>query len=98
MGKALTCWGELLGCRHRHLCCLRRRPSVFPDSRVENPGFEIPNVLFRTDFKSETTSKYILDIPGVFPDNFSYIKYYFLMKIGQNQSTSRKPSPHNFWG
>ena len=38
-------------------------PSVFPDSRVEKSSFETQNGLFRTDFKSETTSKYILDIP-----------------------------------
>ena len=38
-------------------------PSVFPDSRVENSSFETQNGLFRTHVKSETTSKYILDIP-----------------------------------
>ena len=38
-------------------------PSVFPDSRIEKSSFETQNGLFRTDFKSETTSKYILDIP-----------------------------------
>ena len=65
-------------------------PSVFPEKQVEKSGFETLNGLFRTDFKSETTSKYILDIPGVFPAHFSYIKYYFLRKIGQNQLKSRK--------
>ena len=38
-------------------------PSVFPDSQVEKSGFETQNGLLTTDFKSETTSKYILDIP-----------------------------------
>ena len=38
-------------------------PSVFPDSRVEKSSFETQNGLFRTNFKSETTPKYILDIP-----------------------------------
>ena len=37
-------------------------PSVFPDSQVEKSGLETKEILFRTDFKSETTSKYILDI------------------------------------
>ena len=38
-------------------------PSVFPDSQVKKSSFETQNGLCRTDFKSETTSKYILDIP-----------------------------------
>ena len=38
-------------------------PSVFPDSQIKKSSFETPNGLFRTDFKSETTSKSILDIP-----------------------------------
>ena len=37
-------------------------PSVFPDSRVEKSSFETQNELFGTDFKSEETFKYILDI------------------------------------
>ena len=37
-------------------------PSVFPDSQVEKSSFEIQNLVFRTDLKSETTSKNILDI------------------------------------
>ena len=37
--------------------------SVFPEKQVEKSSFESHNLLFRTDFKSETTSKYILDIP-----------------------------------
>ena len=37
-------------------------PSVFPDSHVEKSSFETQNGLFRTDFKSEMTSKYVLDI------------------------------------
>ena len=65
-------------------------PSVFPDSQVEKSSFDTQNRLFRTDFKSETTSKYILDIPWVFPAHFPYIKHYFLMKFGQNQLKSRK--------
>ena len=32
---------------------------------------------FETESESETVSKYILDIPGVFPAHFPYIKYYF---------------------
>ena len=65
-------------------------PSVFPDSQVRKSSFETQNGLFRTDFKSETTSKYILDIPGVLPAHFSYIKYYFLRKIGPNDPKSTK--------
>ena len=38
-------------------------PSVFPDSWVKKSSFGTQNGLFGTDFKSETTSKYILDIP-----------------------------------
>ena len=38
-------------------------PSVFPEKQVEKSSFETQNGLSRTDFKSETTSKYILDIP-----------------------------------
>ena len=38
-------------------------PSVFPDAQVKKSGFETQNGLFRTEFKSETTSKYILDTP-----------------------------------
>ena len=37
--------------------------SVFPDARVEKSSFETRHGLFRTDSKSETTSRYILDIP-----------------------------------
>ena len=48
-------------------------------------SFETQNWLFRTDFKSETTSKYILDIPWVSPAHFSYIKHDFWRKIGKNQ-------------
>ena len=65
-------------------------PSVFPDSRVEKWSLGTQNALFRTDFKSETTSKYILDIPWVFPAHFPYIKHWFSNKIGQNQLKSRK--------
>ena len=36
-------------------------PSVFPDSQVEKLGFETQDGLFRTDFKSETISRYIVD-------------------------------------
>ena len=45
-------------------------PSVFPDSQVKKSSFETHDLLFGPDFKSETTSKYILDIPGVFPAHF----------------------------
>ena len=38
-------------------------PSVFPDSQVKKSSFETQNGLSRTDFKSESTPKYILDIP-----------------------------------
>ena len=38
-------------------------PSVFPDAQVGKSSFETQNELFRTDFKSETTSKYILTYP-----------------------------------
>ena len=38
-------------------------PSAFPDSQVKKSSFETQNGLFGTDFKSETTFKYILDIP-----------------------------------
>ena len=38
-------------------------PSVFPDSQVPKSSFETPNGLFRTDFKSEASSKDVLDIP-----------------------------------
>ena len=40
-------------------------PSVFRDSQVEKLSFEIQNGLFRTDFKCETISKYILDLVRV---------------------------------
>ena len=50
-------------------------PSVFPDSQVKKSSFETQNRLFRIDFKSETTSKYILDISKVFPVHFPYIKF-----------------------
>ena len=80
-------------------------PSVFPDSQVEKSSFETQNGLFWTDFKSETISKYILDIPGVFPAHFPYIKYYFSRKIGQNYPKSRKidilykiPHFYPLWG
>ena len=38
-------------------------PSVFPDPQVEKSSFETQKGAFKTDFKSEATSKYILDIP-----------------------------------
>ena len=38
-------------------------PSVFPENQVEKSSFETQNLRFRTDFKSETTSKYVLDSP-----------------------------------
>ena len=63
---------------------------VFPDSRVEKSSFETQNWLFKIDFKSETTSKYILDIPWVFPAHFPYIKHLFSRKIGQNHQKPRK--------
>ena len=37
-------------------------PSVFPDSGVAKSSFETQKLLVRTDFKSEMTSKYILNI------------------------------------
>ena len=36
---------------------------VFPDSQIEKSGLEPPKGLFRPGFKSEKTSKYILNIP-----------------------------------
>ena len=48
---------------------------------------------FGTDFKSEATSKYILDHSGVFPTHFSYIKIVFSNKIGENQLKSEKKMP-----
>ena len=52
--------------------------SVFPDSHIERSSFETQNGLFRDDFRSETTSKYILDNSGVFPAHFSYKNMIFL--------------------
>ena len=37
-------------------------PSVFPDSQIKKSSFETQNGLFGADFKSETTSKYVLGI------------------------------------
>ena len=65
-------------------------PSVFPDWQIKKSSFGTQNKLFGPDLKSETTPKYILDIPWIFPAHFPYIKHYFLMKIGQNHQTSRK--------
>ena len=64
--------------------------SVFPDSRVEKSSFETQNWPSKTDFKSEPTSKYILDIPWVFPAHFPDKKHLSSRKIGQNQLKSRK--------
>ena len=36
-------------------------PSVFPEKQVSKSSFETQSGLCKTDFKSETTSKYILD-------------------------------------
>ena len=41
----------------------RLGPPVFPESQTKKSSFETRNGLFGTDFKSETTSKYILDCP-----------------------------------
>ena len=59
-------------------------------SKTKKSSFETQNWLFRTDFKSETTSKYILNNSGVFPAHFPYINCYISRKIGQNYRRIRK--------
>ena len=49
--------------------------QYFQIHRSKNQVLKPQNWLFRTDFKSETTSKYILDISWVFPALFSYVKH-----------------------